>query len=80
MTLNEAWLHLRASIVQATVALRLEHGEDAALEQLQDSIAEANDAGLTSETQAAEDLLAELQHMNEAHKNIESAVVPSDED
>jgi len=80
MTLNEAWLHLRASIVQATVALRLEHGEDAALEQLQDSIAEAKAAGLSSETQAAEDMLLELQHMNEAHKSIESAVVPNEED
>lgn len=80
MTLNEAWLHLRASSVQATVALRLEHGEDAALEQLQDSIAEAKLAGLKSETQAAEEMLRELQHMNEAHKTIESAVVPNEDD
>jgi len=80
MTLNEAWLHLRASSVQATVALRLEHGEDAALEQLQGSIAEAEAAGLKSETQAAKEMLSELQHMNEAHKSIESAVVPNDDE
>jgi len=78
MAMNEAWLHLRAATVQATVALRLEHGEDAALEELQDSIAEAEQAGLTDETAQASQLLLELRHMNEEQRSIEAAVLPED--
>jgi len=76
---SEAWLQLRAATVQGTVALRLEHGEDAAIDALKSAIAGADSAGLSSETPDAAELLGELQHMNEAHQSIESAIVPSEE-
>lgn len=79
MSVNEAWLQLRAATVQGTVALRLEHGEDAAIDALEEAIEEAVSAGLNSETPAAKELLGELRHMNAAHVSIESAVVPDEE-
>jgi len=77
MVVNEAWLHLRAASVQGTVALRLEHGEEAAIQELTSSIHEAETAGLHAETPTAVELLQELMHMNAEHQQIQAAVVPN---
>lgn len=77
MVVNEAWLHLRAASVQGTVALRLEHGEEAAIQELTSSIHEAEAAGLHAETPTAVELLQELMHMNAEHQQIQAAVVPN---
>lgn len=77
MVVNEAWLHLRAASVEGTVALRLEHGEEAAIQELTSSIHEAETAGLHAETPTAVELLQELMHMNAEHQQIQAAVVPN---
>lgn len=68
-----SYVALKAAVVQGTLALQNEEGEEAAIMGLSMAVEDATRSGINRDLPAALDLLAELRHMNVQHDEMQTA-------
>jgi len=69
-----AYVDLKAAIVQGEISIDREEGEEAAIAELEQSIAAAEEVDMHREVPVAVDLLQELMHMNADHQKMSTAI------
>lgn len=67
-----SYVALKAAVVQGTLALQNEEGEEAAIMELSMAITDATEAGVNRDIPVALDLLTELRHMNTEHDDMQT--------
>lgn len=71
---KEAYVDLKAAIVQGEISIDREEGEEAAISELEQSIGAAEEVDMHREVPVAVDLLQELMHMNADHQKMATAI------
>lgn len=77
LLLKQAYVQLKAAIMQGQISLKNEAGEEAAIAELKQSIDVAQRVGMKKLVEDAQELHDELQHMDEQHNNLQVAMNPS---
>lgn len=77
LMLKQAYVQLKAAIMQGQISLQNEDGEEAAIAELNHAIGVAQGVGLRKLVEDAQELHEELQHMDTQHNNLQVAMNPS---
>jgi len=76
LELKEAYVNLKAALVQGQIALKMEEGEEEAISELQSAIDRADKVNLHQPMRDAVDVLHELMHMNAEKQQLQAAMDP----
>merc|ERR1719329_150662 len=76
LELKDAWVNLKAAVVQGQIALKMQEGEEQAINDLQSAIDKADKVNLHQRVGIAMNVLHELMHMNAKKQQLQAAMDP----